>query len=287
MLPVRITFRKSANTEALASGLVHSKLLELNFIPVDPISRAFRRAIRDEEFDVTEMALVTLAMAHDLGKPWTGLPLVMMRGFHHAALRTKIDSALGSPHDLPGKRIGVRAYSQTTGVWLRGILQSEYGIAPNQMTWLTTEDAHVPNFLDPPFVSRAPESVKLQSLFLAGDVDAVIGDSSSNFGETRSVIPDPETAARQWFEKTGVVPVNHVMAVRSDLADEHPWLPAEIERLFAESARLVKEPQPEPEGPQRSIELGLTFAFDQGLTKTRHRFGDLFRHKGSQPAHIS
>ncbi len=126
-------------------------------MPVEPISRAFRRAIRDDEFDVTEMALVTLAMAYDLGKPWKGLPLVMMRGFHHGALRTHLTSPIQSPKDLPGRKVGVRAYSQTTGVWLRGILSTQYGIQPNQMAWITTEDAHVPGFVDPAFVERAPQ----------------------------------------------------------------------------------------------------------------------------------
>ncbi len=159
----------------------------------------------------------------------------------------------------------MRAYSQTTGVWLRGMLQRDYGIAPDSIEWIATEDAHVPGFADPAFVRRAPAGAKLTELFAGGEIDAVIGDSSTSFGETRSVIPEPEKAAVEWFRRTGVVPVNHVMALRSELVMQYPWLPGEILRMFGGA---TAEP--------RAIDLGLEFAFEQGLTQTLFGFRDLF-----------
>ena len=160
-----------------------------------------------------------------------------MRGFHHGALRTRVNSNLLDPHDLPGRKIGVRAYSQTTGVWLRGILFHQYGIAPDRMQWITTEDAHVPDFVDPDYVHRAPQGVSLTMLWDAGEIEAVIGDSSSSFGATRSVIPDPENAAAHWFESSGVHPVNHVIALRSKLILKFPWIADEIQTLFARATK--------------------------------------------------
>ncbi len=251
MLELRIATR-------IVSPDAPSDLVKLIHIPVKPISRAFRRAIRDNEFDVSEMALVTLAMAHDLGYPWKGLPLVLMSGNHRGALRVSPGSPIRGPHDLPGKRIGVRAYSQTTGVWVRGILASEYGITPDQMKWITTEDAHVPGFNDPPFVERAPEGVKLESLFANGQIDAVIGDSSTQLGETRSVVTESAHAA-------DVLYVNHVLALRNELVDQYPWLPAELISLF--------RPQP---APVHAVNLGLQFAFEQGLTSKQYKYEDMF-----------
>ena len=193
---------------------------------------------------------------------------MMGGGFHHDGLRVKIDSPIVTPDDLPGRTIGVRAYSQTTGVWFRGILETEYGIAPNRMRWVTTEDAHVPGFTDPEFVTRAPDRSKLQDLFNTGEIDAAIGDIATNLGQTRSVIPDPERAAAAWSARTGVRPVNHIIALRPGLTEEFPWVAAEITRLFHQSGAVACDP--------RSVEMGLEFAASQGLTQRRYVFKDLF-----------
>ena len=224
---------------------------------------------------MAEMALVTLAMAQDVGQPWKGLPVVLMRGFHHGALRVPLDSPIRVPEDLAGHTIGVRAYSQTTGVWLRGILDTEYGIAPGQMRWITTEDAHVPGFQDPAFVSRAPEGVKLQDLFASREIAAAIGDNSTNFGETRSAIPHPEAAAASWAKRTGIHPVNHVLALRPRLVNEFSGIDGEIRWIF-DQARILGGGANAERDTGASIDAGLGFAWSQGLTRRRYTFEDLF-----------
>jgi 4,5-dihydroxyphthalate decarboxylase len=279
-LDLRITFRKTPHTEALLDGRVQSDRVNLQFVPVEPISRAFRRALRNDEFDVSEMALVTLAMARDAGLPWKGLPVVVLRGFTHGALRVPKHSDVREPGDLRGRTIGVRAYSQTTGVWVRGILETEYGVTPESMRWMTAEDAHVASFSDPPYVHRAPETTTLHDLLNNGNIDGVIGDSSSNFGETRSAIPNPEAASAAWFEKTGVIPINHVISLRSDLAARHPWLPGEIQALFEEAKGRTPTGSSQIEygrAPhERAINLGLTFAHAQRLIVQSCSYDDLF-----------
>lgn len=166
------------------------------------------------------------------------MPIVVLRGFHHGALRTPNTSRIRDPKGLVGANVGVRAYSQTTGVWVRGILQQEYGIGADQMQWLTTEDAHVPGFVDPIYVTRAESGVKLQSLLTDGLIAAAIGDGSSSFPDSRSVIADPEQAAKHWYERTGVHPVNHVIAFRREFLDREPWISGELYRLFQDSREL-------------------------------------------------
>src|SRR5665213_878260 len=159
---------------ALKDGTVTSDRVRLDFEEVNPITRSFRRMVRTFDFDLCEIALTTLAQAHAYGKPITGLPVVLMRGFHHSALVCRRDSSINGPADLVGKRVGVRAFSQTTGVWVRGILQSAYGVDPAGITWVTAEDAHVLEYPDPPNALRIAPGQDLSAMLMAGEIDAGI-----------------------------------------------------------------------------------------------------------------
>lgn len=284
-IDLRITFRRGPHVEALLDGRVKSERSNFDYIAVDPISRAFRRAIRDNDFDVTEMALITLAMAVDAGHPWIGLPIVVMRGLHHGALRVPGGSHIHCPEDLVGCKVGVRAYSQTTGVWVRGILQHDYGITADRMIWLTTEDAHVAGFSDPEYVERASTGATLQTLLSSGEIAAAIGDGSSSFPNSRSVIPDPEKAAAEWQRRTGVYPVNHVIAFRRELLEEYHSVASDLQRTFGLSRNLwlagLSAPPSDSlpygrEAQEPAINLGLEFAFEQSLTRRLFRYEDLF-----------
>src|SRR4029077_1078060 len=167
-LVLRTALGQSPLVRALKDGSVASDRISFDFVDVDPITRAFRRMTRALEFDLCEIALTTHAQAHAYGKPIIALPVVLLRGLHHGALICRRDSPLHGPADLVGKRIGVRAWSQTTGVWVRGILHDDYGIAHNSLTWVTEEDAHAQEFSDPPFVERIAEGQDLRAMLLSG-----------------------------------------------------------------------------------------------------------------------
>src|SRR5579863_6715057 len=171
---LRTALGKSPLVRALKDGAVASDRIAFDFVDVDPITRAFRRMTRAMEFDLCEIALTTHAQARAYGKPITALPVVLLRGLHHGALICRADSPLRGPTDLVGKRIGVRAWSQTTGVWVRGVLHDEYGVTPDSMTWITEEDAHVQEFTDPPFVQRMAPGQDLRAMLLSGEIDAAI-----------------------------------------------------------------------------------------------------------------
>ncbi|MGH7070676.1 MAG: ABC transporter substrate-binding protein [Acetobacteraceae bacterium] len=299
VLSLRTALGPHAHVRALRDGTVASERVRLELIEVAEITRAFRHMVRDSAFDVCEMALVTEAQAHAFGKPITALPVVLTRGFHHGAIVCRAASAIRGPRDLSGKRVGVRAYSQTTGVWVRGILHAEYGVAPETVTWVTAEDAHVEEFRDPSNVVRTVGERSLRQQLLDGDITAAIGLKGPDAEGTRTVIPNADDEAAVWYRKTGVYPVNHVVAVRSELLEREPWLGAELYALFsAAKKRASAYALPPASGSSRqgrlaamlgadplrygmaanrtSIEMLLGFAAAQGVTPRRYEVADLF-----------
>ncbi len=261
------------HTEALRSGSVGSGQLRLDIVDVPPISRAFAPMVREARFDVSEMALATFLQAKAYGKPLVLLPIVLAARFQQSALLCRSDDGLAGPGDLRGRRIGVRAYSQTTGLWLRGILADDYGLAPDQVRWITFEDAHVAEYRDPPWVERAALGKDLLGMLRAGELDAVIvGNDAPSNPAFRSVFPDPQAAAGLFWAKRQFVPVNHMAAVRRDLAETRPALVAELLRMFRE-ARAAGPERPAVHDPlaygraalQPVIDLALRYAQEQGL----------------------
>jgi 4,5-dihydroxyphthalate decarboxylase len=276
---------------ALKDGTVRSGDVTFEWETVNPITRAFRRQVRTGDFDLCEIALTTLAQAEAFGKGLTALPVVVFRGFHHAALMCPVDSPLRGPKDLAGKRIGVRAFSQTTGVWLRGILLDTYGVDHRTITWVTEEDAHVLEYQDPANVVRIAPGHDLKAMLLSGEIDAGIALGGLDPLLVRTVIPDADKAAANWYRRTGAYPVNHVVCVRTALLREHPSLGAELMRLFIEAKAAAREPSAEaryaaivagdplPYGlaaNRPGIELCLRYAAEQGLTPRAYTPEELF-----------
>jgi 4,5-dihydroxyphthalate decarboxylase len=298
-ITLRIAIGSYDHVRALKDGSVRSERVKFDFVEVEPITRAFRRLTRDLEFDVSEMAITTHALAHAFQKPITALPIVLSRGFHHGAIVCTHGSAIRGPADLVGRKVGVRAWSQTTGVWLRGILKSEYGIDPAAMTTVTEEDAHVREYRDPPHVVRAAAGKTLRVMLLAGEIDAAIAlRPMVDPKEVRTVIPDADAAAAEWYRKTGVYPVNHVVSVKTELLREHPWLGAELLNLFSTAKERARAQAPAPPrdsaearlralvgddalpyGMARNragIEMLLKFAAEQALTPRIYRPEEVF-----------
>jgi 4,5-dihydroxyphthalate decarboxylase len=188
--------RHLPHTRALKSGEVKSDFLRLDFADISPINRAFAPMVRESKFDVCEMAITTFLQAKAYGKPLVLLPVVMAARFQEGALLCRADSELRGPADLVRRRVGVRAYSQTTAMWLRGVLAEAYGVRPEQVHWVTFEDAHVAEYRDPPWVERASAGKKILLMLRAGELDAVIvGNDVPDDPALRTVVPDPRAAA--------------------------------------------------------------------------------------------
>ena len=240
------------HTAALRTGQVASDLLRLDFADVSPISRAFAPMVRGG-FDVSEMALATILQARAYGKPIVVLPVTLAARFQEAALLCRTSSALRGPAGLAGCRVGVRAYSQTTGMWLRGILANDHGVAADKIRWLTFEDAHVAEYTDPPWAERAPPGADMLAMLRAGDLDAVIvGNDIPDDPGLRTVFSDPDAAAEVFWRRHGFVPVNHLLTVRRTFADTRPDLVAELFRMF----RLAKAAVPLTPGARDTLPMG-------------------------------
>jgi 4,5-dihydroxyphthalate decarboxylase len=275
--PVRLrtALGRSPLVRALKDGTVTSDRIAFDFVEVEPVTRAFRRMTRAMEFDLCEIALTTHAQARAYGKPITALPVVLLRGLHHNALNCRRESPLRGPADLAGKRIGVRAWSQTTGVWVRGILRDEYGVAHDSMTWVTEEDAHVQEFADPPFVQRIAPGQSLPAMLLSGEIDAAVALAGVDPAAIRTVIPDADAVAQAWSRKTGVYPINHVVVVKDALLAAHPWLADELMRLFMAANGDSAVPYG-IEANRPAIELLMRYAAEQGLIPRAYRVEELF-----------
>jgi 4,5-dihydroxyphthalate decarboxylase len=197
------------HTEALKSGRITSDKVRLEFADIPTINRAFAPMVREQRFDVCEMAIATFLQAKAWGKPLALLPVVMAARFQQSALLCRSDGEIGGPADLVGRRIGVRAYSQTTGMWLRGILADEYGVRPEQVRWITFEGAHVAEYQDPPWAERAAPGKELLPMLRAGELDAVVvGNEVPDDPSLRPVFPDAQASAEAFWRQHRLVPVN-------------------------------------------------------------------------------
>jgi 4,5-dihydroxyphthalate decarboxylase len=272
-------------TAALRSGAVRSTGVALEFADVKPVSSAFKRVVRDLEFDVAELAIVTYLIAKAHGKPLTLLPVVLVARFQHPLIVCNAERGALAPGDLPGKRVGVRSYSVTTGAWIRGILTDDYGVLPEQVKWVTFEEAHVAEFRDPPNVVRAPAGAKLVDMLLAGELDAaIVGDGAPADPRIRPLIPDPAAAARAWHARHGAIQLNHLVVVKDALSRTDPGAVREINRMLGESKRAAGLPKAgeldlNPFGVdanRRNLEVAIDCCHRQGLIPRRYAVDELF-----------
>jgi 4,5-dihydroxyphthalate decarboxylase len=226
---------------ALKSGDVRSDLVQFDFCGPKTANEGFKPMVREGSFDAGELAIGTFLQAKVYGKPLVLLPAVVMaRHQHHTILYNASRGEL-APKDMEDRRIAVRAYSQTTGIWVRGILKHEYGVDLDRIRWVCTDDAHLGEYQDPPIVERAAPGTKLDRMLLDGDVDAAIlpTDLTKQHAQIRYLFPDPHKQGDAWAQKYGTVPVNHYFVVAKLLADTRPDVVREIYRLLQESKQRV------------------------------------------------
>ena len=184
------------NTKALKSGEIRSDLVDFDFVEVKVANNLFKKIVREAAYDFAELAIVTYLQARTYGKPYVLLPAVVVgRGQHHT-IAYNAERGLLKPSELAGKRVGVRAYTVTTGTWVRGILAQDYGVDLDKVEWVTFEDPHVAEYRDPDTVKRAPPGKELVQMLLDGELDAaVVGDKLPD-PRLRHLIPDADEASR-------------------------------------------------------------------------------------------
>lgn len=184
-----------------------------------PTNRAFRPMAEFLQFDVCELALATYVQARAAGKPITLMPVSLVSRFQHDQLLYDRDRGPMTPKDLEGRRVGIRSYSQTTGVWLRAILNRQFGVDHSRIDWIVFEEPHVRGTPAPPNVELVDDD--MDAMFARGDLDAAIGIKARR-ANVRPLIEPLATHARAWYAQENCVTVNHAIAIREEVLNEHP-----------------------------------------------------------------
>lgn len=233
--------RTQGNNAALKDGLVEPEGFKFEFEEVPVLPQAFRRMVRGLEFDVSEMALTTYLTAREHGVPFTALPIFLVRGFHHGALLHNLNAGIKTPKDLEGKRVGVnRGYTVTTGVWARAVLQDQYGVDLDKITWVLSGDEHVESWQAPSNVVALEPGRKMEDLLASGVLPAAIGVGSDH-PDVVQLIPNATEVGMEALRTSGHYPINHLVVVRNDVLEEYPNVAAAVFNAFAKAKHLYLE----------------------------------------------
>lgn len=267
------------HTAPLKNGEVASPRVTLDFKHVTPVWSGFKAMVRRQEFDVAEMAIVTYLIAKSFGKPMVLLPAVMTGRIQHAWAIYNGERGTLTPADLHGKKVGIRSFTTTTGAWLRGMFANDYGLDLTSVKWITFEDPHVAEYIDT--TERAPAGKTIISMLLDGELDAVLGDRSTD-PRVKSLFGDPAAAAAAWYQKHRIVPLNHMVVVSAELAKSRPDVVEEVYALLREGKRRAPPPEGADTTPfgveacRPALERIIDYAVQQQLIPRRFDVEELF-----------
>lgn len=309
-------------TRPLLDGTVSVEGVDLTSTAIHA-SEMFWRQLRFEEFDVSELSLSSLLIALTHGdRRWTAIPVFTTRRFFHTGILVRSDAGINEPADLKGKRVGVPEYQQTAALWSRAALQHEFGVAPQDVVWYMERPAArshggATGFQPPPGVELhyIPTDTNIGEMLVAGELDAtllylgtpnLVDRSNIDLDATRVVrplFPDPLAEGIRYYKKTGVLPVNHTVVVRTSILEQHPWVALNLYGAFVRAkeqtrqklAGLLKSYEtiggvgagqagplgvdPLPYGvtdQQEVLELVAQYSHEQGLTSRRVDLAEVF-----------
>ena len=314
-VPLKIAVAEHPHTAAIRDGSIQIEGVDAEIVTVKPQIGAFRRMVRDLEFDVCEIAPTTYIIARAYGKKFKALPIFVVRRFHHSGLLVRPDAGIASPRDLEGKIAGVRAYSVTTGVWTRQVLIDEFGVDNNKITWFVDDEEHVQELQLPANVRHVAAGDSLAEMMARGEIVAGF-DGAAGIGRTGAptggwqeveanypdLFPNAEELEADYYRRTGVYPMHGTIVVKDSVLDAHPWIARSIYDAFLKAkdewvAKLnsgeatgagadkyrklqaIVGPDPLPygiEANRATIEALEKTAFDQGLISRRMSMDELF-----------
>jgi 4,5-dihydroxyphthalate decarboxylase len=270
-------------TKAIKEGKVVSPLVEFDFCGPKSAHDGFKPMVRENAYDAGELAIVTFLQAQAYGKPYVLLPAPISGRFQHHCIGYNAEHGALQHKDIEGKKVGVRTYAQTTGLWARGILQHEYGVDLDKVTWLTIDDAHLAEHRDPPNCERIPKGMKLDQMMFSGEIAAAImGADMPDDPRVRTLIPEPHEAAKKWYEREHVIPINHMFAVHRDLSKKRPDVVKELYRMIVESraAAPAKATATIPpfglEANRKALGMAIDWSLEQKIIPRRLSVDELF-----------
>jgi len=270
-------------TRAIKDGRVKSDLVTLDFCGPTPAHNGFKAMVRDNAFDAGELAIVTFLQAKAYGKPYVLLPTPISGRFQHHCAGFNIDFGHLNPKDIEGKQVGVRTYTQTTALWIRGILRHEYGVDLDKVNWMTLGDGHLAEYHDPANCTRLPAGSSIPQMMLDGELAAaLLGEDMPKDPRVRTLVPDAQAAAKDWFARENVVPINHMFVVHQDVSKQRPDIVRELYRMISESRALTDGGVPAIfppiglEANRKGLQLAIDWALDQKIIPHRLSVDELF-----------
>ena len=245
---LRIAVADYPHTAAVRNGSIPIEGVDAQIVTVQPQIAAFRRMVRQVEFDVCELAPTTYFIARAYGAPFVALPIFVLRRFHLAGLLVRPDSGIKTPKDLEGRKVGVRAYSVTTGVWTRAVLIDEYGLDSSKVTWVVDDEEHVTQLKLPSNVIHTPAGRSLAEMMAEGELaagfhgNAGVGRSGSPTAGWKTVeahypdlFPNAEELEADWYARTGIYPMHGTIVVKDSIIAEHPWVARSLFQAFSQA----------------------------------------------------
>lgn len=301
--------REYDHTRAFLDGTVPVEGVRLDYRVVSPPSQIFIRMLRDEEFDASEMSLSNYLISVARGdKRFVAIPIFPSRVFRHSNIWIRSDSEISEPRDLMGRRVGIPDYSMTALLFIRGMLQHQYGVLPEDIFWFRSRSEHV-GAIELPRAIRIENISKdetLAGLLETGKLDAMVSMSlpvGARSGLFKRLFPRPRHTEAEYYRQTEIFPIMHTVVIRRVLYDRHPWIALNLAKAFqlakeraeercAESlyampwfgldlefAREVLGENVYPYGIQANLptlEAATLFSYEQGLTHRRLELEELF-----------
>lgn len=247
---INLTFAipEAPHLSKIRNGSIAIEGVEAEMLTIQPQIAAFRRMVRGLEFDVCSLAPTTYYCARAYGIPIIALPIFVHRGFHHGGLKVNPNSGVKTPKDLEGKKVGVRAYSVTSGVWIRSILIDEFGLDSSKVTWVVDDEEHVTQLKLPPNVIKTTPDRSLADMMADGELAAGVGGlagvgrkGSPTEGwktvatEHPDLIPNAKELEAEWYKRTGIYPMHDTIVVKESVIKENPWLAKSLFNAFTKA----------------------------------------------------
>jgi 4,5-dihydroxyphthalate decarboxylase len=280
---LRVNLADYPVTRAMRDGRVTSPIVKLDYCGPTPAHNGFKAMVRENAFDAGELAIVTFLQAKAYGKPYVMLPTPISGRFQHHCAGFNSDFGLLNPKDIEGKQVGVRTYTQTTALWIRGILRHEYGVDLDKVNWMTLGDGHLAEYSDPANCTRLPKGASIPEMMLEGKLAAaLLGEDMPKDPRVRTLVPDAHAAAKDWFAREGVVPINHMFVVHEELSRTRPDIVRELYRMIVESRAMTEGGVPAIfppiglEANRKGLQLAIDWALDQKIIPRRLSVEELF-----------
>ena len=229
---------------ALKDGTVKPDGIELTILTDMTAEVRHARMLRDRHFDIAELSMSNYMVAKDNGLPFIAIPVFLHRRFRHGFVFVNTAKGIGQATDLIGKKIGVGSYHATANLWMRGILEHEFNLPHKQLHWFNEVAEKIP-WQAPPGLSieKLPKGKNIVDMLLAGELDAVIDPEvippiANKDPRVRRLFPNYRDLEIDYFKRTGIFPIMHTTAIKQDIVDKHPWVPASLMEAFEKSKQL-------------------------------------------------